>query len=64
MSYRTYISFNSNNKLIFVDSFQFVSSLLDRSVKNLVKDDVKCLSQEINGKVLDLVKENKCYPYE
>lgn len=64
MSYQTYISFNSNNKLIFVDSFQFVSSLLDRSVKNLVKDDVKCLSQEINSKVLDLVKENKFYPYE
>ena len=64
MSYRTYISFNSNNKLIFVDSFQFVSSLLDRSVKNLVKDDFKCLSQEINSKVLDLVKENKFYPYE
>ena len=56
MSYQTYISFNSNNKLIFVDSFQFVSSLLDRSVKNLVKDDVKCLSQEINSKVLDLVR--------
>ena len=64
MSYQTYISFNSNNKLIFVDSFQFVSSLLDRSVKNLVKDDVKCLSQEINSKVLDLVKEIKFYPYE
>ena len=64
MSYQTYISFNSNNKLIFVDSFQFVSSLLDRSVKNLVKDDVKCLSQEINSKVLDLVKENKFYSYE
>ena len=64
MSYQTYISFNSNNKLIFVDSFQFVSSLLDRSVKNLVKDDVKCFSQEINSKVLDLVKENKFYPYE
>ena len=30
-----------NNKLSFVDSFQFLSSLLNSLVKNLGKDDFK-----------------------
>ena len=30
-----YMSFNINNKLIFIDSFQFLSSSLDSLVKNL-----------------------------
>ena len=34
-----YMSFNINNKLIFVDSFQFLSSLLDTFVKILSKND-------------------------
>ena len=36
-----YMSFNINNKLIFIDSFQFLSSSLDSLVKNLVKGDFK-----------------------
>ena len=32
-----YMSFNINNKLIFIDSFQFLSSSLDSLVKNLCK---------------------------
>ena len=31
----TYMSFTSNNKLSFIDSFQFQSSSLDSLVKNL-----------------------------
>ena len=34
-----YLSFNINNKLIFTDRFQFLSSSLDSLVKNLGKDD-------------------------
>ena len=33
-----YTSFNNNNKLIFIDSFQFLSSSLDSLDKNLGKD--------------------------
>ena len=40
-----YMTFSINNKLIFIDSFQFVSFPLDSFVKNLNKDDFNCLSQ-------------------
>ena len=36
-----YMSFTINNKLRFIDIFQFLSSLLDSVVKNLKKDDFK-----------------------
>ena len=45
-----------NNKLSFIDSFQFLSSSLDCLVKNLSKDSLKYLSQEFAKKELDLVK--------
>ena len=35
-----YMNFNINNKLMFIDSFQFLSSLLDGLVKNLGKNDL------------------------
>ena len=59
-----YMSFNINNKLIFFDSFQFLSYSLDSLVKNLSKGDFKYLSQEFDTNVLDLVKQNAFYPYE
>ena len=39
-----YIIFTLNNKLGFIDSFQFVRSSVDSLVKNLSKDDCKYLS--------------------
>ena len=59
-----YISFSINNKLSFIDSFQFLSYSLDSLVKNLVNDDFKYLSQEFDNNVLDLVKQKGFYPYE
>ena len=59
-----YLNFNINNKLSFIDSFQFLSSSLDSLVKNLGKDDFKYLSQEFRNNVLDLVKQKRFYPYE
>ena len=53
-----------NNKLNFIDSFQFLSFSLDSLVKNLNKDDLKNLSQEFDNNVLDLVKQKGFYPYE
>ena len=52
-----YISFTINNKLSFIDSFQFLSSSLDSLVKNLGKYDFKYLNQEFDNNVLDLVKQ-------
>ena len=59
-----YMSFTINNKLSFIDSFQFLSSSLDSLVKNLNKDNFKYLSQEFGNNVLDLVKQKGFYPYE
>ena len=36
-----YMSFNINNKLVFIDSVPFLCSLLDSLVKNVDKDDFK-----------------------
>ena len=58
------MSFNINNKLVFIDSFQFLSSSLNNLVKNLGKDYFKNLSQEFDSDVLDLVKQKGFYPYE
>ena len=41
-----YMDFSINSNLSFIDSFQFLSSSLDRLVKNLNKDEFKFLAQE------------------
>ena len=48
-----------NNKLNFLDSYQFLSSSLDSLVKNLGKYGFKHVIQEFDDNVLDLVKQNK-----
>ena len=55
-----------NNKLSFIDNFQFLSSSLDNLDKNLAKNDFKYLSQEFDNNILDLdlVKQKRFYPYE
>ena len=52
-----YMNFNINNKVAFIESFQFLSSSLYNWVKNLYKDDFKSLSQEFHSEVLDRVKQ-------
>ena len=59
-----YMSFTINNKLSFIDSFQFLSSSLNSLVKNLSKDNFKHFSQEFNNNVLDLLKQKGFYPSE
>ena len=51
------MSFTTNNKLVFVDSFQFLSILLDSLVENLGKD-------EFDNNMLNLVQQKGLYPYE
>ena len=57
-----YISNNINNKLIFIDSFQFLSFPLDDLVESLGKVDFNYLSQELDSNVLDLVEQKGLYP--
>ena len=52
------MSFSINNDLSFIDSFQFLSSSLELSQKDLARDDFRYLSQELDNNVLDLVKQN------
>ena len=59
-----YIYSNINNKLVFIDSFQFLSSSLNGSVEILGKNDYKYLSQDFDNKILDLVRKKGSYPYE
>ena len=59
-----YMSFTINNKLSFIDSFQFLSSSLDSLIKKLSKDDFKYFRQEFDNNVLDLVKQKGFYPYD
>ena len=59
-----FMSFSINNKSIFIDSVQFLNSLIDSLVKKLNKDDFTYLSQEFDNTVLDLVKQKGFYPYE
>ena len=58
------MSLTSNNKLSFIDRFQFLSSSLDSLVKNLNKEDSKYLSQEFHKNKLDLVNKKRVYPFE
>ena len=53
-----------NNKLSFIDNFQFLSSSLDSLVKKFKKDDFKYLSLESDMNKIDLVKQNRFYPDE
>ena len=59
-----YMRFSINNKLSFIDSYQFLSFSLDNLVKNLGKNDFKYLSKEFNNNVLDLVKQKRFYTHE
>ena len=55
-----YMSFNVDNKFIFIDIFQFLSSSLDSLVNSLGENDFNYLNRELDSKLLDLVKQ-KCF---
>ena len=59
-----YTSLTINDKLSFIERFQFLSSSLDISVKNSNNDDFKYLSQDFDKNKLDLVKEKGFYFHE
>ena len=48
-----YMSFSLDDKLVFIDSFQFLGSSLESLVKNLAKNDFKNLRQSFDRFRLD-----------
>ena len=50
--------------LMFIDSFQFMSSSLDKLVNNLPKDDLIYTLKVFKGKKLSLMSQEGVYPYD
>ena len=50
------MSFTINNKLNFIDGFQFVSSSLESLIKILIEDNFKYLIQEFDNNVLNVIR--------
>ena len=63
-----YMAFMLGNHLVFLDSFQFMSSSLDNLVKNLPDEAFKYTDEEFQadvlGEQLKLVKRKGVYPYD
>ena len=59
-----YMVFMLGNHLTFIDSFQFMSSSLDKLASNLPKDDLIYTSKAFKGKRLDLLSKKGVYPYD
>ena len=59
-----YMTFMLGNHLSFIDSFQFMSSSLDKLVSNLAKEDLKYTSEEFTGKKHSLMSQKGVYPYD
>ena len=59
-----YMAFMLSNHLTFIDSFQFMSSSLDKLVSNLPQDDLIHTSKVFKGKRLNLMSQKCVYPYD
>ena len=59
-----YMAFMLGNNLVFLDSFQFMSSGLEKLVSNIPRKSLKYTSQKFKGKKLDLMARKGVYPYD
>ena len=59
-----YMAFMLGNHLNFIDSFQFMSSSLDKLVSNLPRESLKYTSKEFKDEKLDLMARKGVYPYD
>ena len=59
-----YMAFMLGDHLTFIDSFQFMSSSLDKLVSNLPKDNLIYTSKAFKGRKLDLLSQKGVYPYD
>ena len=59
-----YMAFMLGNHLVFLDSFQFMSSSLDKLVSNLPRESLKYTSEMFKDYKLDLMARKGVYPYD
>ena len=59
-----YMTFFLNKNFVLIDSMQFMSSSLNKLVKNLSDKDFKYLIEEFGSEYLELLKQKGAYPYE
>ena len=59
-----YMAFMLGQNLIFIDSFQFMSSSLSNLVNNLPIESFKYTGEEFQGEQLSLMKKKGVYPYD
>ena len=59
-----YMAFMLGNHLVFLDSFQFMSSSLDNLVKNLPDEAFNYTKHEFKKEQFNLVKQKDIYPYD
>ena len=59
-----YMAFMLGNHLTFIDSFQFMSSSLDKLVSNLPRESLKYTSKEFQDKKLELMSQKGVYPFD
>ena len=59
-----YMAFMLGNHLTFLDSFQFMSSSLEKLVGNLPKESLKYTSKMFKGTKFDLMVRKGVYPYD
>ena len=59
-----YMAFMLGDHLVFIDSFQFMSSGLDKLISNLPLESLKYTKQCFGGEQLKLVSRKGVYPYE
>ena len=58
------MAFMPGKHLVFLDSFQFMSSSLNRLSANLPKDKVKYTSEVFKRERLELMTQKGVYPYD
>ena len=59
-----YMAFMLGDDLTFIDSFQFMSSSLDKLVSNLPKETFNYTLEEFVGKKFNLMSQKGVYPYD
>ena len=59
-----YMAFMLGNHLTFIDSFQFMSSSLDKLVNNLPTKALKYTSKQFKGSKFNLMTRKGVYPYD
>ena len=59
-----YMAFMLGNHLKFIDSFQFMSSSLEKLVSNLPKESLIYTSKKFKGEKLNIMLKKGVYPYD